>query len=273
MSLGSCSCRGNKRCDFCFASQNAVKHPEDMESLILCCKCSRLCPPFSKEDTSQDACNHAVSEHMLRGFHVIDNFISSEEEKTLVQAMDEAGWVDAQSGRRKQDYGPMINYRNRKLKLDTFNGLPSYLLPLSRRLQTVEGLEHYVIAQQQTLDYSNERDSFLLAHVDDGWLWGQHILGINLLSHTTLSFIQPELNLLVSVTIPARSLYIMSGESRYNWAHAVLPKHIAARRICITLRELGEGVSVDQPEVAAEIVRIAATFQGTPRPTSSAQTA
>eukprot|EP00743_Colponemidia_sp_Colp-15_P012582 GILK01014371.1.p1 GENE.GILK01014371.1~~GILK01014371.1.p1 ORF type:complete len:283 (-),score=18.16 GILK01014371.1:469-1200(-) len=240
-----------------------------MESLFLCCKCHRLCPASGKEDISQDACNHAVSEHMLRDFHVIDNFITSQEEKTLVEAMDQAGWVDAQSGRRKQDYGPMINYRNRKLKLDTFNGLPSYLLPLSRRLGTVEGLEHYVIAQQQTLDYSNERDSFLLAHVDDTWLWGEHILGVNLLSDTTLSFIQPERNLLVSVTIPARSLYVMSGESRYNWAHAVLPKHIAARRICITLRELGAGVSTDQPEVAAVILRIASTFQGAPRPSST----
>ena len=45
-------------------------------------------------------------------------------------------------------------------------------------------------------------------------------------------------NIEIEVSIPARSLYLMSGSSRNDWMHGIKSKHISGRRLVCTIREL-----------------------------------
>ena len=45
------------------------------------------------------------------GAFVFENFISRSEETELQTYMDSGDWVDSQSGRRKQDFGPKANFK------------------------------------------------------------------------------------------------------------------------------------------------------------------
>ena len=41
------------------------------------------------------------------------------------------------------------------------------------------------------LSYSNERGSNIASHFDDFWLWGERIIGVNLLSDTVMTYSRP----------------------------------------------------------------------------------
>jgi len=44
------------------------------------------------------------------------------------------------------------------------------------------------VAELNALEYREEVNSSIAAHFDDFWLWGERIIGINLLSDTVMTF-------------------------------------------------------------------------------------
>lgn len=189
------------------------------------------------------------------GVEIIPNFISPEEEKALINEIDFISWKESQSGRRKQDYGPKVNFKKQKVKFATFNGLPSYINPIIMRMNNLPYLKDFKVVEQCNLDYSSERGSHIDSHFDDDWLWGEHLVTLNLLSDTWFTMTYPESELLnlkdisikginnelldkmksqsfspsdltsekVKVKIPMqqRSLIILKGSARYKWKHAI----------------------------------------------------
>ncbi|XP_040279464.1 alpha-ketoglutarate-dependent dioxygenase alkB homolog 4 [Bufo bufo] len=121
------------------------------------------------------------------GVTLIEEFVTEDEEKDLVHAMDQDEWRLSQSGRRKQDFGPKVNFKKQKIKVASFTGLPSYSKALWERMKNHNGLGGFLPVEQCNLDYNSERGSAIDSHFDDSWLWGEKLVSLNLLSDTVLT--------------------------------------------------------------------------------------
>ena len=164
-----------------------------------------------------------------------------------------------------QDFGPQVNFKKRKLKLDNFTGLPQFSRVLVKRMWSViPALSDFQPVELCNLEYMPDRGSSIDPHFDDFWVWGERLVTLNLLSQSTLTFSDSECDTEVAVPMPRRSLIIVRGPARYKWRHAIKRQDIVSRRIAITLRELahefcegGESYSVGN-----ELIKTAMTFQG-----------
>ncbi|XP_055462589.1 alpha-ketoglutarate-dependent dioxygenase alkB homolog 4 isoform X1 [Psammomys obesus] len=230
------------------------------------------------------------------GVTLIKGFVTPEEEAEMVRLMDNDPWKLSQSGRRKQDYGPKVNFRKQKLRMAGFQGLPRFSQKVVQRMGLYPGLEDFQPVEQCNLDYSPERGSAIDPHLDDAWLWGERLVTLNLLSATVVSMASEapgslllssdpsvgpdtsEGNIMtpsrtvscqeveVAISVPCRSLLMLTGPARHQWTHAIHRRHIKARRVCITFRELSGAFlpGGQQEEVGQELLRAALSFQGRP---------
>ncbi|XP_057677171.1 alpha-ketoglutarate-dependent dioxygenase alkB homolog 4 isoform X2 [Corythoichthys intestinalis] len=188
--------------------------------------------------------------------------------------MDQDVWNLSQSGRKKQDFGPKVNFKKRKVRLAGFSGLPALSKKLVLRMQQVESLASFQPVEQCNLDYNPQRGSAIDPHLDDSWLWGERLVTVNMLSATTLNMSLerglPQLGLSgevnVAVPLPRRSLVVLYGEARHRWKHGILRKDIQERRVCTTYRELSAEFlpGGQRAELGAQLLNIAGSFNGTP---------
>ena len=195
-----------------------------------------------------------------------------------------------------QDYGPKVNFRKQKLKTAGFRGLPSFSREVVRRMGLYPILEDFRPVEQCNLDYCPERGSAIDPHLDDAWLWGERLVSLNLLSPTVLSMsreapgslllclapsgfpealvegvMAPSRSVLcqeveVAIPLPRRSLLVLTGAARHQWKHAIHRRHIEARRVCATFRELSAEFRPGgrQQELGQELLQISLSFQGRP---------
>lgn len=173
-----------------------------------------------------------------------------------------------------QDFGPKVNFKKKKVRIGCFCGLPPLSQKLVLRMQQEPGLAGFQPVEQCNLDYHPQRGSAIDPHLDDSWLWGEHLVTINMLSSTTLTMSLeqglPELGLAeevhVAVHLPRRSLVVLYGEARHRWKHAIQREDVHERRVCSTYRELSAEFlpGGQQEELGAQLLNIALSFQGTP---------
>ncbi|KAG8590254.1 hypothetical protein GDO81_006693 [Engystomops pustulosus] len=121
------------------------------------------------------------------GVTLIEEFVTEDEEGEMVHAMDQDQWRLSQSGRRKQDFGPKVNFKKQKIKLANFTGLPSISKVLWERMRSHTVLAGFLPVEQCNLDYNFDRGSAIDPHFDDSWLWGERLVSLNLLSETVLT--------------------------------------------------------------------------------------
>ncbi|KFO94482.1 Alpha-ketoglutarate-dependent dioxygenase alkB 4, partial [Buceros rhinoceros silvestris] len=121
------------------------------------------------------------------GVLLTEEFISEDEESEIVELIDRDDWKPSQSGRKKQDYGPKVNFKKQRLKAGSFTGLPSFSKKIVARMQACSVLGGFFPVEQCHLDYVPERGSAIDPHFDDWWLWGERLVSLNLLSKTVLS--------------------------------------------------------------------------------------
>ncbi|XP_028840143.1 alpha-ketoglutarate-dependent dioxygenase alkB homolog 4 isoform X2 [Denticeps clupeoides] len=189
--------------------------------------------------------------------------------------MDEDIWRESQSGRRKQDFGPKVNFRKRRVRVGGFCGLPSLSRTLVSRMSRTPLLAAFQPVEQCNLDYSPQRGAAIDPHLDDSWLWGERLVSINLLSDTTMTMSLDEdlcvLNLdgggvRVAVQLPRRSMLVLYGEARHRWKHAIHRRDVHSRRVCMTFRELSAEFlpGGQQADMGARLLDIASGFQGVP---------
>ena len=123
--------------------------------------------------------------------------------------------------------------------MGSFAGLPLYSRLVVDRFARHSCLSGFVPVELCNLEYRPERGSSIDAHLDDWWLWGERLVTLNLLSDTVLSFTddrRPSVSVLVGLR--RRSLVVVAGPARYEWAHAVRRRHVTGRRVAMTFREL-----------------------------------
>ncbi|XP_029925650.1 alpha-ketoglutarate-dependent dioxygenase alkB homolog 4 [Myripristis murdjan] len=259
-----CACKGIRSCLLCEKLKGRKQSEAEVVHHFLYDPVLRLAVRKAGEPAS----------FPFPGVFLWENFISEEEERELISKMDQDAWIQSQSGRRKQDFGPKVNFKKRKVRLGGFTGLPGLSRDLVHRMQKEPALSGFQPVEQCNLDYHPQRGSAIDPHLDDSWLWGERLVTINMLSDTTLAMSLdqglPELGLpgevQVAVRLPRRSLVVLFGEARHRWKHAIHRKDIHGRRVCSTYRELSAEFlpGGQQAELGAQLLNIALSFQGTP---------
>ncbi|ETN79981.1 hypothetical protein NECAME_02458 [Necator americanus] len=126
---------------------------------------------------------------VINGLMVVPDFLTQSEEEDIMKMIDGVEWVFSQSGRRKQDYGPKVNFKHKKVKMDTFVGMPEYADMLLEKMKSVsqEKLGNYVPFEMCNLEYDEKRKSAIEMHFDDTWIWGNRLISINLLSGSAMT--------------------------------------------------------------------------------------
>ncbi|XP_042354621.1 alpha-ketoglutarate-dependent dioxygenase alkB homolog 4 [Plectropomus leopardus] len=265
--VASCACKGIRRCLRCEQAKGKAQLEANQPQVVH----HFLYDPETRLAVPKDA---EAASFPFPGVFLWENFISEEEEKQLISTMDQDVWNESQSGRRKQDFGPKVNFKKRKVRVGGFNGLPALSQKLVLRMQQEPSLAGFQPVEQCNLDYHPQRGSAIDPHLDDSWLWGERLVTINMLSNTTLTMSLerglPELGLAeevqVAVRLPRRSLVVLFGEARHRWKHAIHRHDVQERRVCSTYRELSAEFlpAGQQAELGAQLLSISLSFKGTP---------
>ena len=86
----------------------------------------------------------------------------------------------------------------------------------------------------------------LFPHVDNVGIFGEWICGLSLMSDVTMDFFPPDrkgevryyskkfFNDGQAVLLPRRSMYIMTGDARFKWAHGI--RKVENKRVSLTIR-------------------------------------
>ncbi|XP_035225232.1 alpha-ketoglutarate-dependent dioxygenase alkB homolog 4-like, partial [Stegodyphus dumicola] len=158
-------------------------------------KYNRNCLLFAQEVAVYTYCRHCNlcwpdqkdgSPLYLGKITLVPDFLTEEEETKAVKEIDRIPWVPSQSGRKKQDFGPKVNFKKRKGKIGDFRGFPRFTEPLVGKLQNLKELSDFQPVELCHLDYSPDRGSAIDPHIDDSWIWGERLVTINLMSPTFL---------------------------------------------------------------------------------------
>jgi len=220
----TCGCKGFNSCLICEAefgieSSDPAQERIDQfeEEREFCIDCSRL---FNKKN-EKNCCEKTSEEPVFQGIKIIRDFITSDEENTLLEDLDEAPWTTSQSGRRKQNYGPRANFKKRKAKLGAFQGFPMPTKFIQERFKTVSSIQDYKTVEQCSIEYRPEMGACINPHIDDCWIWGERIVQLNLMSDTYLTLVPFEATEPMRYNLPDVAKYpkIMNedtGEVQFN---------------------------------------------------------
>ena len=194
------------------------------------------------------------SKHFLpiNGIFVKPEVIDANYESLLIRKMDSIEWTDSQSGRRKQDFGPKVNFKKQKLNFSQFSGLPDFDIQLLVQIKQQMShcfLQDFIAVEVCHLEYNSLRGSSIDPHFDDFWLWGPRLITVNLLSPTILNLVLPQQQSVsgptgdpteprIRIVLPQRSLLVLWDDSRFKYQHSIQSNDINGRRIAITYREL-----------------------------------
>ncbi|KAJ3680716.1 hypothetical protein LUZ60_016994 [Juncus effusus] len=217
--------------------------------------------------------SHFASELGVPGIHLMHDFISLEEEKELLKAVDERPWKSL-SKRRVQHYGYEFLYQTRNVDSKQFLGkLPSFVSQILHKIISFPGFEdnNSNLVDQLTV---NEYPSGvgLSPHTDTHSAFEDLIFSLSLAGPCIMEFRKYNNNYNSStdldaesasrtdldasvirraVFLPARSMLLMSGEGRYAWQHYI-PHHKVdmvgdevirrgMRRVSFTFRKVRKG--------------------------------
>ncbi|XP_018429253.1 PREDICTED: alpha-ketoglutarate-dependent dioxygenase alkB homolog 4 [Nanorana parkeri] len=255
--IADCGCKGIRTCLLCeSAKRQLTEEPPKTKAFIY----------IPTKGRAQGVKNSDTAGWWFPypGVCLIEDFVTEDEEKEMVHTMDQEEWRLSQSGRRKQDFGPKVNFKKQKIKVDSFTGLPNFSKVLWERMKTHTVLEGFLPVEQCNLDYNSDRGSAIDPHYDDSWLWGERLVSLNLLSDTVLTMTIPCTEVEVAICLPRRSLVVLYGEARYSWKHAIYRQHIKQRRVCSTFRELSAEFMAGgvQEKLGQMLLEIALAFQG-----------
>ncbi|XP_040194343.1 alpha-ketoglutarate-dependent dioxygenase alkB homolog 4 isoform X2 [Rana temporaria] len=187
--VSGCGCKGIRSCLLCEAAdRELLKEPPQIKSFTYIPKKGIA---LGVENT--DSAGWWFS---FPGVCLIEDFVTEDEETEMVHTMDLDEWRLSQSGRRKQDFGPKVNFKKQKVKFGSFTGLPDFSKVLWERMKTHAVLEGFLPVEQCNLDYNSDRGSAIDSHYDDSWLWGERLVSLNLLSDTVLTMSNSSTDLL-----------------------------------------------------------------------------
>lgn len=162
------------------------------------------------------------------GLLLIENFISTDEEKTLLAYVNKEKWSCAPGKRRVQQYGYEYNYVSKNSAPKETNKIPAEWNDILKRL----GDRGFNPDQVITNEYIPGQG--IAAHIDHVKHFGPVVASLTTGSGCVMEFSHKEqvtttdLPIKVftvtkneQVWLAPRSLVVLTGEARYNWTHAI----------------------------------------------------
>ncbi|KAF7692112.1 alkylated DNA repair protein alkB homolog 8 [Silurus meridionalis] len=162
------------------------------------------------------------------GLSVLEDFVSAEEACQLLKAVDWTSHTDDVTAqrelkhRRVKHYGYEFRYDNNNVDKHKplSEGLPLVCYAV---LQKCLSDGHISVLPDQLTVNQYESGQGIPPHVDTHSAFEDTIMSLSLGAKTVMDFRHPD-GRLVSVVLPARSLLVMKGESRYLWTHGITPR-------------------------------------------------
>lgn len=195
---GGCQCKGVRACALCDHRRTAghrLNVARILRTFVFCPRC-RMCflvDPEGKQNDDGDGVSPSNVMIRLPGIAVVEEAVSEAQELLLEENIERTKWVESQSGRFKQDFGPKVNFKKQKVKFDTFFGFPSYMSYVMDAFSRLgEAMVDFEPVELCNLKYSPNRGSCIDPHFDDWWLWGERLATLNLRGDTVLTFSRAE---------------------------------------------------------------------------------
>uniref|UniRef100_G1L5Y2 tRNA (carboxymethyluridine(34)-5-O)-methyltransferase ALKBH8 n=1 Tax=Ailuropoda melanoleuca TaxID=9646 RepID=G1L5Y2_AILME len=162
------------------------------------------------------------------GLMVVEEIISSEDEKMLLESVNWTEDMDNQNvqkslkHRRVKHFGYEFHYENNNVDKDKPlpGGLPDIWDSILEKWLK-EGLIKHKPDQLTVNQY--EPGHGIPAHIDTHSAFEDEIVSLSLGSEIVMDFKHPD-GVTVPVMLPRRSLLVMTGESRYLWTHGITPR-------------------------------------------------
>lgn len=155
------------------------------------------------------------------GLIILEDFISAEEESLILRLHDFADDSGQMKHRQVKHFGYEFRYDtnnvDKKMPLD--EGIPSQCSFIWERLKSTKFNKFN--PDQLTINHYTPGQG-IPSHVDTHSAFEDPILSLSLNSAVVMDFKKDKKH--ISVYLPRRSLCIMSGESRYDWTHGIVPR-------------------------------------------------
>jgi alkylated DNA repair dioxygenase AlkB len=149
----------------------------------------------------------------IPGLWYQENFITKEEEKTLLEECNNAEWSDILK-RRVQHYGYTYSYKSKAINKD------EYLGPLPEWTDTIiNKLNKLGLSFDQMIVNEYIPGQGISAHTDSSTMFKDGIVSISLGSDIIMNFTYG--TTCIEQLLKRRSVIILHGESRYNWKHEI----------------------------------------------------
>lgn len=162
------------------------------------------------------------------GLTVVEEIISSEEEKMLLEIINWTDDIDNQNfqkslkHRRVKHFGYEFHYENNNVDKD--KPLPEGLPDICDSFLEKWLAEGYIKHKPDQLTVNQyEPGQGIPAHIDTHSAFEGEIISLSLGSEVVMDFKHPD-GVTVQVMLPRRSLLVMTGESRYLWTHGITPR-------------------------------------------------
>lgn len=217
--------------------------------------------PTKVRDNDSLLVSFSTRELGIPGIYLVHDFITAQQEKELLEAVDSRPWKSL-SKRRVQHYGYEFLYQIRNVDPRQFLGeLPDFVYPILEKIKSFPCPNniHSRLMDQLTV---NEYPSGvgLSPHIDTHSAFDELIFSLSLSSscimefrkyndkEDTLKCLSP---IRKAVFLPPRSMLLLSGEGRYAWHHYI-PHHKVdlvggqvirrcERRVSFTFRKVRTG--------------------------------
>ena len=197
----------------------------------------------SSEEYESD--NSSSDEPIMDGFSYHENFITSKQEKKLLDIINKQEW-NTKMSRRVQHYGYAYKYNHISNDKNTdVQEVPSWL----------SDIYETAVAQNLVPKISKDKMQIIINeympgqgigyHIDDPKIFGKTIVALTLGSGCELSFTN-KINT-INKYVDQKSLYVMKNDARYVWQHGIIKrksdvvngkKILRGVRISVTFRKM-----------------------------------
>jgi len=190
------------------------------------------------------------------GLFLVPDFLTPQEELELISHIDQGKWEASPSGGRYgadvQILGPRLDAHWRVEKDSPTTPHPAYSQILMDKIvsfcdkyfSTLNVRDMKLGEEKYTQVFINSynKEAELEAHFDNRKTYHDVIFGVSLLSDTKLTFTRrTRKKREENISIPRRSIYVMSGDSRLKWKHSMKKGAIEGeRRVSLTYRMIQE---------------------------------
>lgn len=202
------------------------------------------------------------------GLVIIPNFVSATEEKELVAELlrKDAPWLDKShlkfSNTHQQEYGACISDAMAVIEDAKYVRMPPKSSKMVARIVAeaakcgiadADGLAREGTKFLRVNHYNAPTGGYMHKHMDSHKCFGPVIACCSLLADTSMNFYDTQGNSFgmarvhqtAVAEIPRRSLYFMTGPSRFQWQHGIRKDQCPAERLSLTFRSVRD----DAPRV------------------------